>query len=69
MQSPSTPPIKRLYRSTTDYKIAGVCGGLGEYFAIDSTWIRLLFILFLIAGGSSILVYIICWLIMPIQPK
>ena len=69
MQTPSTtPPTKRLYRSRTDYKIAGVCGGLAEYFGVDSTWVRLIFILFLLAGGSSILIYIIFWLITPLQP-
>jgi phage shock protein C len=38
--------------------IAGVCGGLGEYFNYDPAWIRLLFILFLLVGGSAILVYL-----------
>lgn len=67
MQTP-TPQTPKLYRSRTDCKIAGVCGGLGEHFGIDSTWIRLLFVLFFFLGGSALLVYIIFWIIVPLQP-
>jgi phage shock protein C len=56
---------KKLYRSQTDRKIAGVCGGIAEYFDIDSTLVRLGWILFLFAGGSGILAYIIAWIVMP----
>ena len=56
---------KKLYRSKTDRKIAGVCGGIAEYFGIDSTLVRLGWILFTFAGGSGILAYIIAWIIMP----
>jgi len=42
---------KKLYRSEKDYKIAGVCGGIAEYFDVDSTLIRLLIVLFAILGG------------------
>jgi phage shock protein C len=56
---------KRLYRSDADRKIAGVCGGIAEYFEIDSTLVRLGWILFMLAGGSGILAYIIAWIIMP----
>ncbi len=56
---------KRLCRSQTDKKIAGVCGGVAEYFGIDSTLVRLGWILFTFAGGSGILAYIIAWIIMP----
>ncbi len=56
---------KKLYRSTTDKKLAGVCGGLAEYFSLDSTLIRLAFVLFCIAGGSGLLLYIIAAIIMP----
>jgi len=61
-------PIKKLYRSRKDTMIAGVCGGLGEYFGIDSTWIRLLFILFFILGGTTLLIYIVMWIIVPLAP-
>ena len=59
---------KRLYRSKTNSMIAGVCGGLGEYLDIDPTFIRLLWILFILAGGSGILAYIIAWIVIPQQP-
>lgn len=64
----STQPTKRLYRSRKDRVIAGVCGGLANYFGIDPTWVRLFFILFLFLGGSAFLVYIIMWLIIPLEP-
>lgn len=56
---------KKLYRSQTDKMIAGVCGGIAEYFGIDSTLVRLGWVLFTFAGGSGILAYIIAWIIMP----
>ena len=56
---------KKLYKSETNKKIAGVCGGIGEYFDIDSTVVRLLWILFCALGGSGILAYIIAAIIMP----
>ena len=59
---------KRLYRSKTNSMIAGVCGGLGEYFDIDPIFIRLLWVLFILAGGSGILAYIIAWIVIPQQP-
>ena len=58
---------KKLYRSTTDKKIAGVCGGFAEYFDIDSTWIRLIALIFLFGMGIGGLTYLICWLVMPIK--
>ncbi len=61
-------PLKRIYRSRTDKMIAGVCGGLAKYFGTDSTWMRLIFILFLIMGGSALLVYLIMWLVVPLEP-
>jgi len=60
---------KKLYRSTTDRMIGGVCGGLGSYLNIDSTVIRLVFVLLTVFGiGSSILIYIIMLLIVPEEP-
>jgi phage shock protein C len=56
---------KRLVRSEQNKVVAGVCGGLGEYFDIDPTIVRLVFIVFALAGGPGILAYIIMWLIMP----
>lgn len=56
---------KRLYKSATDKKIAGVCGGIAEYFNIDSTIIRLVWVLFSCLGGSGLLAYIIAAIVMP----
>ncbi len=59
---------KKLYKSSTDKKIAGVCGGIAEYFNIDSTLVRLGWVLFSLLGGSGLLAYIIAALIMPDRP-
>ena len=59
---------KKLYRSADDRWLAGVCGGIAEYFDIDSTLIRVLFILFGFAVGGGLLIYIILWIIMPEAP-
>ena len=56
---------KELRRSTTDCVFAGVCGGLGEYFGIDSNIVRVLWVLFALGGGSGLLVYIVCALLIP----
>lgn len=58
---------KRLYRSRRDRMIAGVCGGLADYFEMDPTWVRLAFLVFLLLGGSALLVYLIMWLIVPLE--
>ncbi len=60
--------MKKLYRSRKDSKIAGVCGGIAEYFNIDSTIIRLLAVLTIFFGGGGIIAYIIAWLIVPLEP-
>ncbi len=59
---------KKLYRSITDKKIAGVCGGLGEYFDVDPTLIRLIWLVLVLAAGTSVLAYIIAWIIIPEKP-
>jgi len=56
---------KRLVRSKKDRYLAGVCGGLGEYFDIDPLVFRLLFIILTIFAGSGIIIYIIFWILMP----
>ena len=56
---------KRLYRSTVNCMLAGVCGGIAEYFNIDPTIIRLAWVLFSVAGGSGVLAYIIAAIIIP----
>jgi len=60
---------KKLYRSQTDKIIAGVCGGLAEYFNIDSTIVRLIFAFIIIMPiGGGLLIYLVLWLIMPKKP-
>ncbi len=59
---------KKLYRSAADKKICGVCGGIAGYFNIDPTLIRLAWVLFTCLGGSGLLAYIICAIIIPEQP-
>ena len=59
---------KKLYKGSTDKKIAGVCGGIAEYFNIDSTLVRLGWVVFCALGGSGLLAYIIAALIMPDRP-
>ena len=56
---------RKLYRSRNDSRIAGVCGGLGEYLDIDPTLVRLVFVLLALTGGHGVLLYIILWLIVP----
>lgn len=56
---------KRLCKSNTNKMVDGVCGGIAEYFDIDPTIVRLLWVLFCAAGGSGFIAYIIAALIMP----
>lgn len=60
---------KKLYKSSTDRKLDGVCAGIAEYFDVDPTIIRLAWVLFSLCGGSGILAYLICALIIPRNPK
>lgn len=57
--------MKKLKLSKTNKKLAGVCGGLGEYFGIDPTVVRILWIVFTLLGGAGILAYLIFWFFMP----
>jgi phage shock protein C len=56
---------KRLIRSTSERQIAGVCGGLAEYFNIDPTLVRLAFVVATLMGGPGLIVYIIMALVVP----
>ncbi|MBR4384991.1 MAG: PspC domain-containing protein [Treponema sp.] len=56
---------KKLYKSNSDKKLAGVCGGIAEYFDVDSTIIRLAWVVFTLAGGAGLLAYIIAAIVMP----
>ena len=61
---------KRLFLSDTNKKIGGVCGGIGEYFNIDPTLVRLIWIVItLMTWGTGLVAYIIAWAVIPQSPK
>lgn len=65
---PAYPARKRLVRSTNDRKIAGVCAGIADYFDIDTTLVRVLWLLATLVPGPNILAYIILWIAVPEGP-
>jgi phage shock protein C len=56
---------RKLYRSRTRRMVAGVCGGLAEYFNVDATLIRALFVLLAVFGGSGLVIYLVMWILVP----
>lgn len=64
----TTPSYKKLYRSRKDRMVAGVAGGVAEYFNVDPTLIRLAFVFLLLWGGGGFLLYIIMWIVVPEEP-
>ena len=56
---------KRLTRSATDKKIAGVCAGFANYFDLDPTLVRIIWLLMVLGAGVGVLAYLICWIAMP----
>jgi len=60
---------KRLYRSRTDAILGGVCGGLADYFAVDSSLVRIIFILLAVFTGFGVLAYVAMWLLIPEQGR
>ena len=65
----SESTVKRLYRSRSDRKIAGVCGGIAAYFGMDPVIPRLVWVVLALAAGTGLLAYIICWLVIPQAPR
>jgi len=61
-------PTKRLYRSQTNKVLAGICGGFAEYLNLDPVVVRVLWIFLTFFGGSGILLYIIAWFVIPLNP-
>jgi phage shock protein PspC (stress-responsive transcriptional regulator) len=62
------PQGRRLVRSATDTRIAGVCGGIAEYFGVDATPIRVLWVILSILCGAivgGVIAYVVAWIIMP----
>lgn len=64
-RAPEKDLPRRLYRSEKNRIIAGVAGGLGEYFGIDPTIVRILFVILTVFGGSGILLYLLLWVVIP----
>ncbi len=56
---------KKIFRSVDDCIVAGICGGIAQFFEIDSSLIRILFVLLALGGGGGILIYIVLWLVIP----
>jgi phage shock protein PspC (stress-responsive transcriptional regulator) len=56
---------KKLRLSASDKKLAGVCGGLAEYFGFSATILRVIWACLVIFGGTGILLYLICWIVFP----
>jgi phage shock protein C len=63
--SDAPPPRPALRRSSDDRVIAGVCGGLARTVGIDAVIVRLLFVVFTLAGGSGLVLYVLAWIVMP----
>lgn len=59
--------VKKLFRSSSDKKICGVCGGLAEYLDLDSTVMRVIFLLLIFCAGGGLLAYLILALVMPVK--
>ena len=60
---------RKLYRSRNQRMVAGVCGGLAEYFNVDATLIRVLFLVLSVVGGSGLVIYLVMWIIVPDASK
>lgn len=66
---PSPPrPARKLYRSRTNQKVAGVCAGIGNYLDIDPTLVRLIWVATVLFAGGGILAYLIAWIVLPEEP-
>jgi phage shock protein C len=66
--STAAVPVKRLRRSSTDKKIGGVCAGLADYFDLDPTIVRIVWLLAIFCAGTGFLLYIILWIALPLAP-
>lgn len=60
---------KKLYRSRSNRMIAGICGGMGDFFNIDPTLVRIGFVIVSLLPGPSIIFYLIGWIIIPLEPE
>ena len=60
---------KKLYKSVKDRKLTGVCGGIAEYFDIDSSIVRIVWLVLILCAGTGILAYIICAIVLDDNPN
>ena len=60
---------KKLYKSVKDRKLTGVCGGLAEYFDIDSNIVRIMWLILVLCAGTGLLAYIICAIVLEDNPN
>src|SRR3954469_11466819 len=67
-QQPEAPEPRRLYRSSSDKVIAGVCGGIARYFGIDTAIVRIVAVALAVFGGAGVLLYLAALLLMPSEP-
>jgi phage shock protein C len=65
----ANPPAKRLMRSSRDKKLGGVCAGVAEYFDLDPTIVRVVWLLAVLFGGTGLLIYIVLWIVLPLAPS
>lgn len=59
---------RRLMRSSTDKKIGGVCAGVADYFDLDPTIIRVVWLLLVLCGGTGLVAYLVLWIVLPLAP-
>jgi phage shock protein C len=66
-----TPPAKKLIRSRAERKIAGVCAGLAQYFDLDVSLVRMLYLFITLATGvcPGVVTYLLAWFIVPVEPE
>jgi phage shock protein C len=67
--TPVCPPAKRLMRSSRDKKLGGVCAGIADYFDLDPTIVRVIWLLAVLLGGTGLLAYLILWIVLPLAPS
>jgi phage shock protein C len=68
MEAQTTTNGKKLYKSRQNRIIDGICGGIAEYFGVDTTIVRILWVLITLLGGSGLILYIVAMIIMPVNP-
>ena len=69
MPKDETKEIRRVYRSKKNRVLAGICGGIAEYFDVDPVFVRLLLVLLVLMGFAGIILYLVAWLIIPENPN